>query len=126
MIINDPTLLCYYCGGPASTTDHVIPRSVLRCFDYEADPQAHAKLIKGRRLEVPACHECNTLLGSTYQETLQQRKAFLKSKLRKRYKKVLKLPTWTAEEIEELGPTLKKSLLASLAEKERLKRRLAW
>jgi hypothetical protein len=42
--------LCFYCGKPANTADHVIPRSIVGFMEVEDTYQNY----------VGACHYCNT------------------------------------------------------------------
>lgn len=54
---------CAYCGDPAVNGDHVIPRSVVRSYNWSAP--AEAKSIPAAWLEiVPACFACNILKGT--------------------------------------------------------------
>jgi len=125
MELEDPTI-CYYCGLLACTEDHVIPLSILNTLDRIADPETYRKLIKNRTMLVPACRECNCLLGSTYQKTLEERKAFLKKRLKQRYKKLLNTPDWSQAELNEMGPNLKKHIISCLYERDLIRRRIRW
>ena len=118
--------ICYYCGMPASTKDHVIPKAILKTFDIQFNSESLHQYIKNRTLLVPSCRECNNLLGATIQESLTARKAYLKKKLKQRYKKVLKMPKWTEEELNQMGKNLRSSIIASMNEKELIKKRIAW
>jgi len=131
---NDEDYTCYYCGIFASGIDHVIPRAILRSFgisysrgcagDY--DPETLRTIVGERTLTVPCCRECNTLLGSSFQKTLGERKAYLKMRLKRRYKKLIKMPNWKEEEILELGPTLRQNVRASLEAKKLILARIRW
>jgi hypothetical protein len=102
--------VCFYCGLPANSIDHVVPQSVL----YMLEDTGHST--HGNRvMKVPCCHECNCLLGASCQSTLTERKKSLKDKLRHRYRKYLDLPDWTDQELSELGDHLRKEIFASLA-----------
>ena len=59
---------CEYCGEQATCRDHVIPRSYLR---------ATGKPNWRRDWTVPACHECNVLLGSQLLVTIETRAEYL-------------------------------------------------
>jgi hypothetical protein len=56
---------------------------------------------------VPACAECNGLLGNKVLWLFVERKDFIAKRLRKRYGKLLRLPAWETDEIEALGRGLK-------------------
>lgn len=113
---------CYYCGLPASGIDHVIPRSVLRAM---ADVEQEAGRAR-RKLTVSCCAECNSLLGPTMQDTLAERKLFLKDRLRKKYHALLSIPNWNDSELSKMGRHLRNSILDGLGKRKTLKDRLAW
>jgi hypothetical protein len=126
--IVDPILEpCYYCGSPANTVDHVVPRSLLADLAALSDEAVTAVLVHpGRTMTVPACRECNCLLGSQYFSTLAARKAWLKERLRRRYRRVLQMPDWAEEELEELRYNLRVAIEASLARRDTVRQRLRW
>jgi len=113
---------CYYCGMPATEKEHVIPKAILRAFEDVGIEE----IISRRKLLVRACRECNALLGSTYQTTLAERKAFLKAALRDRYRSVLKMKDWTEEKLSELGPTLRTHVESAMRLKRLTEWRLVW
>jgi hypothetical protein len=113
---------CYYCGMPAMEKEHVIPVSILKTM---ADVGIEEILCRRKHL-VRACRECNTLIGSTYQTSLAERKAFLKTRLRKRYRSVLRMKDWTEEELSELGKTLRSHVETALRLRNIVEWRLAW
>lgn len=116
---------CYYCGKPADSIDHVVPKSLLASF--RGNPEMLGVLTARRKLlEVPACRECNSLLGASYQPNAEQRKQALKTKLRRKYKKELATPEWANTELEELGHGLQQYIKASIAVKDYVKERLEW
>lgn len=119
------TEVCFYCGVPADSVDHVIPRSLLR--DLADDPQALASLTaSGRVLEVDACRECNSRLGNVYDDTLEDRRARLKKKLRSRYRRLLEMPDWTDSELGRLGPYLQRRVIVKAAERDWIRARIAY
>jgi hypothetical protein len=107
---------CYYCGLPCDTVDHVPPKSAREYLDLKRYP----------RFLIPACRECNNLLGARSLYTPGERKKFIKRALKKRYGRVLLAPSWTDQEIAELGPCLQSTVRASEALKRLVRRRLAW
>ena len=116
--------LCYYCGEIANGIDHVIPQVVIKTYEATQDKELLKKLYGDRVLKVPACKECNCLLGATIQPTLRARKSILKEKLRKRYRELLLTPDWEEEEFREIGDGLKKYIKGSMAKRDRIKRRI--
>lgn len=118
---------CYYCGVPANGIDHVVPQSLLdewlRLGDIENYQLATGR---GRKLTVPSCQQCNSILGAKYDPTLDERKQRLKDRLRTKYAKVLGMPDWTPEELDELGPRLREHVEQGMKLKAMARRRIAW
>ena len=112
---------CYYCGMPADTIDHVPPRCV------RADLM-HLNEKRWAFVEVDACHECNCLLGASPPWTIHERKKKIKEKLKKRYRKYMKLPDWTDQEMEGLDEksVLRKYVHEGMILKRATQQRLAW
>ena len=110
----------------ADAVDHVIPQIILRSINSVGDIKLRQEFIKQRTLEVPACTECNSLLGASYQETLAKRKKVLKQRLKKRHKKILKIPDWNEKDIEELGDSLRQFVRQGQLEKILIQDRLRW
>ena len=117
--------VCYYCGGYTNGVDHVVPQVLLnRLREYPEWAEALAS--RRRKLLVPCCRECNNLLGSSYQDTLAERKEELKRRLHRKYKKILATPDWFNHEIMELGPKLQEHVMAGVMMRDFLKERLGW
>lgn len=100
---------CHYCGEPATCYDHVIPYS----------------LVGHNTLLVPACDECNGLLGARLFQSLGEKKSFIARALAKRHAVDLRMRVWTETEIMELGYTLRTVILAGLENANRVRRRIA-
>lgn len=111
--------LCVYCGEPANGRDHVIPRA----FQQRIEDFGWAKR---RKLIVPACGECNSTAGSKVFLTLREKRRYIHDRYRERYRKLLEAPNWTQEEIDELGPTLRTTVVRSQHAKDLIRARLAW
>lgn len=121
----EASIVCFYCGQAADSIDHVVPKSLLR--DLADDPQAKALLIaRGRILEVDCCRQCNSLLGSDYDQTLAERKARLRQRLRRRYARLLNMPDWTDSELGHMGRYLQQYILAHSAQRDWVRERLAY
>ena len=117
---------CYYCGLPADSTDHVIPRAVIEQIETLGDPDVLAEMYTRHRVRtVDACRECNSMLQSRYFSTLAERKAWMKDRLRTRYRRYLELPEWADTELMELSERLQMRVIASLEIKRIIQRRLA-
>jgi hypothetical protein len=100
---------CVYCGMAADTLDHFPPRVYTR----------HGFLL-------PACRECNVIVGSDFPTDFEKRAALVKQKLARRHARALRFPRWESEEIDQLGYSMRKSVV-SWQEKRRIAHaRLAW
>lgn len=87
---------CTYCGDPyGDTLDHVVPHSYSGITTKKNYSRDHV---------VPACRECNTLLGAKMFTTVGTRAAYLAGALGLRYAKALRMPYWSDDEIASLGP----------------------
>lgn len=75
---------------------------------------------------VESCRECNDLLGATEIPTSIERLEAIKKILSKRYARLLALPAWTAEELNQLGDTLRGHIGPSSDVKKWIERRLDW
>lgn len=75
---------------------------------------------------VDACVECNNLLNAAVFDTMADRVAYLKAALRRRYAKVLRMPDWKREELEELAPAFRRSIVNFLQIKQEVLARLTW
>jgi len=115
---------CYYCGLPASDVEHVIPKAALRA--YAGVDGLTEEMTRGRKLTVPACRECNSLLGATVQNTLAERKSYLKERLQAKYANLLAMPEWTEKELAEMGEAMRQSIKASMNQRVLTKERLRW
>lgn len=83
---------CYYCGEAATTVDHFIPQTV-----------ASRLTLGGLQMLIPACRECNSILGPRYYRTLRLRREAAKEGIRRKYRRILRLPDWQEDEWANLG-----------------------
>lgn len=104
--------ICIYCGMPEECWDHALPYS-----------QRHRKEAR-KRLLVPSCSECNSLLGNSLQETLGDRVAYCKTKLQAKYSSLLQSPRWTSEELSELGEVLRREVIHHEHKRKRTQTRI--
>lgn len=77
-------------------------------------------------LLLPCCLECNSLAGTDHPVDFDLRAKMVKNKLMHRYRKALKVPIWTSEELDEMGRTLKGELKAWQRRRRIIQSRLAW
>tara|TARA_Y100000590_G_C15537996_1_gene945807 strand:- start:41 stop:661 length:621 start_codon:yes stop_codon:yes gene_type:complete len=99
--------ICFYCGLPADTVDHVPPLNCVLNLRAEYENLNY--------LRVPSCGECNRLGSDEPHIEPFERKDFIQAKIREKYKKYLKAPDWEEEEIEEMGFSLRGSIEAMMA-----------
>jgi len=115
---------CVYCGIPADTIDHVVPRHLLiRAGAIGLDL---SKLFLIRDWELPACRECNSAIGGQVFRTLKERRECVRRHIRRKYRNVLRIPEWTDDEIAQMGPLMQREIRAGLAQQALAKQRLAW
>ena len=96
---------CTYCGALSDSLDHVRPRS------YDNTRSCSRKRV------VPCCRACNSLLGDKLFLTIADRAAYLQGALAYHHRKLLALPDWTADELEDMGEGFRRNILAKLREK---------
>lgn len=122
-----PETICYSCGEDATGIDHVVPQAMLQTLSMLEDAEVTAILVRfNRRLTVPCCGDCNSTLSNSYQDTLEKRKAELKRRLRRRFKKFIEMPDWTDRELSQLGYRLQQHVIGAVAKKEMILRRLRY
>ncbi len=112
---------CAYCGWTGDTRDHVPALSTF----WLGSRQMSKKSGQNWKKTVPCCRECNSLLGAFPSSNLRERADHLIEQYEKRYKKLLSQPVWGEEELETLGPSIKKYVLAKSVERQRIIDRMA-
>jgi len=103
----DKRFICFYCGLPAPTIDHVPPLSKVKELRMTYDSLIYTK--------VPSCNECNLIAGDEPHVSIFERRIFLKEKLKLKYKKYIKLCDWEEDEISDLGYNLRVSVINSMS-----------
>lgn len=111
---------CSYCGATATESDHIPPQS-----------HRHGIIMNGLASRYPfeivdSCQECNAILGDRPLWTFKDRKAFVKKRLRQRHKRLIKMPPWARDELEELGTCLRGFVSSSVVTREIILERLAY
>jgi len=104
-----PGLFCVYCGVYADTDEHFPPVS-------------HSV----RGFVLPCCHECNVIAGSAHGTDFKKRALHVKRKLRSRYAKFLRVPIWSADELDEMGYDMKRDIRICQDKKRIVQSRLVW
>jgi hypothetical protein len=117
-------LLCTYCGVVCDSWDHVVPQHLLkRAGDLKLDLSG---LYRMKRWIVPSCRECNSAIGGKLTKTLQDRRVIAKKHIRKKYAAYLRIPDWSDEELEEMGPDAHSDILAAIRIRDYTRERLDW
>lgn len=112
---------CVYCGQRASTVDHVPPLESVYGMGSDWYVKRGVRFIK-----VPACGECNSLLGSRPLETVRERQVFIERQLDKRYEELLTRPKWRLDELEETKGGLQQYLVDQEAKRHWIESRMEW
>lgn len=111
--------ICVYCGATGETEDHIPALDWIDCLGA-----AHF-LEKGISLWIIwSCLECNLLLSTKNLFTIEERKAYLVTKYLRRYKEYLGGSSWTKEELEDVGPSLKRMLEEKVKTQEHILARM--
>lgn len=103
---------CAYCGDLANSEDHIPSLHILHMLVSSGEGDRYKRII------VPSCMDCNSRLGSCFAFTISKRKKILHSRLKKKYKKILRKVVWDDDETESLGYSLRKYIEHSQAERE--------
>ena len=113
---------CAYCGDIPNALDHVPPISWAYSLGYKyMTEEEDAPFIK-----IPCCNECNSLLGAKNLFTVKERKQYIASSLRQRYRKIRENPIWDMEDIVELGDGLQKYVKNIADYRLHIERRIDW
>ena len=107
-----PYGICIYCGRSAGTRDHLLPVATT------------GRAVRKNVLTVPACGECNSLIGARHAPSITARRAVAKAGIRRKYKRKLNAYEYTDEEIKEFGPGLRPTILRAASDKDRILERL--
>jgi hypothetical protein len=96
---------CWYCNDVRQELDHCPPLKHVDGLNID-------KFVKGggKLCLIPCCRECNSILGDKPLFNPEERLAYLYDKYLGKVDKFFS--DWSEDEIEELGPTLKRSVLA--------------
>lgn len=100
--------LCWYCGEYADSIDHALPKSV-------AGEETR---------KVWACRDCNSRAEGCIFATMGEKASYIREHLRRKYASVLRAKDWTEDELSELGPSLRESVVQGGELRDRLKRRI--
>lgn len=116
----DYEAICTYCGDIPDTVDHVPPVSARKHL-MDLDPRTD----RSGWITVPACGECNCqILRDLAYWTLEERVKYVAQELKRKYKKLRKVPAWEPAELRKLGATLRKHVLAGVAHAKHIQGRV--
>jgi hypothetical protein len=114
--LGDP---CAYCGAAADTLDHVPP------LHWVARMRQLDREVTGAML-IPACAECNAILGGKLFLTMPSRRAHIYERLKAKNHRILRMPEWDEDELAEISPKLARAFGAATETVHDLRARLFW
>lgn len=86
-------VVCTYCAADSALVrEHVIPAVYLGFRSYDGE----------RQWIVTACETCNKLAGPSVHFSIPDKAAYLVRRYKTYFKKVLSVPAWSEEELEEM------------------------
>lgn len=89
---------CTYCGFESDLQrEHVIPAHWWGTRSYKQSEQ----------WIVPACRQCNKFAGPYVAFSVPEKAAYVAKQYRRKFRKLLSMPVWKKEEIEELSYTMR-------------------
>lgn len=109
-----PHGVCVYCGQTGSTRDHLEP--------VTWTGEAARRFV----VTVPACGECNSMIGDSFAPTVPARRAIAHAGIRKKYKRILNRVSYTADELDEFEGMLREAVIDGMAERTYVLSRLVW
>jgi 5-methylcytosine-specific restriction endonuclease McrA len=110
-----PDYVCVYCGLPGYTKDHLLPVTFT------------GKALRKYVAVVPACQECNSAIGGACGQRIGERREEAKRHIRHKYRKLLEVGRrWSAADLAECGPNLRRHIEASADKREVIQQRLDW
>lgn len=100
---------CFYCGERATQDEHV----VAQVYDVET-------------WTVRSCWECNALAGQEPFATITHKHEYIRDRRRLRYAKLLKMPEWTEDDLDEMGTNLRNTIIAYQRARDVVKTQIDW
>jgi len=107
----DSDLFCVYCRSIAECRDHVIP-VVYMYLTRNYDPS--------KSWVVPCCNHCNQLAGGSVAFSIPEKAKLIIKKMYKKYGKILRYPSWTQDELNELSYNLRNAVWGGIVAKKTL------
>ena len=106
---------CLYCGGVYEVDDHAWPAA----GDITLAPEE-------MRVRVAARIECNAIAHGELFASIEEKRAYIRGHLVRKYRKLLDTPEWSAEELGELAPSLRRIIKGYILAAEDIKERITW
>jgi hypothetical protein len=101
------TKKCYYCGDDAETKDHIVPVSY---YHNGKRSGRHLTAEYGKENLIDCCKHCNSIAGNKVFDNIDIKKEFIQNRLWEKYKKLINMPNWTDEELNEIDMPLRKEI----------------
>lgn len=117
---------CTYCGIGANSLDHVVPISYTSAISRKFSKRCTKGVSYSKSKVVPACSECNNLLGNYAFHTIAERADYISSRLARRYEKVLNGAYWTEEDLDTVENNVKDFVIAMSVKKGIVLNRIRW
>ena len=112
--LGDP---CIYCGVESSTWDHVPPLHFVSRLGHECRDRFWLRLL-------PACPECNGLLGGILKTHVIERRSHVRRRLERKYARLLRIPDWDDTELNQLSQKLQFDIRSRLRAKAFIRQRI--
>lgn len=110
---------CVYCGASATAKDHFAPVSVV------ASLMSMGLRVSGKFL-VPSCGECNGIAHDSIFVSIGAKRRYIQGRLKRKYSKLLNMPDWTEEELDEMGYMMRSAIIGGIAQRDYMRARIAW
>lgn len=111
---------CIYCGDDGPTIDHVFPICFLTSQDRTGG-------MHSRGVTVDSCRECNSaILGGKIFFTFQERLAYARAGIARRYRKALNMPAWTHAELCSVKGSIRRLVRRNQILRKEALRRIEW
>lgn len=112
---------CTYCGCVADTRDHVTP------FSYNDSTGKRKSAFRGQKENiVPACKQCNSIGSNKHFDGVDKKREYIQERLEQKYKRLLKIPDWSEEEIKKMGHKFRKEIRLKMIAKRWVWNRIAY
>lgn len=112
---------CYYCGDIATSIDHIPALTLIYAYGIDYFESKGIALVT-----VSACHDCNTRLNAKPAYTVQHRARIIYDRLIRVHQKLLAMPTWDKNDLDNLSGSLCIMVENWVLAKTHIERRLSY